>query len=432
MIDKKKKILFEFLAWIVLLNKITCQSIEASNSIELLSKESLNMKKSENFLSAVSHVNYTRLLNHNEWNQYLCGGTFRDRQVLIKSPNYPNKYPKNVHCEYNFYSPFVCTTEFHIQFLDFQLEPSVECSKDSVTIGTQMQRIQNLCGQVIGIMKYTVLNGMLRINFTSDAINESKGFQLLVTRLPCSQTDSNDGADKKPIETVSISYGKKLSDDDQPIAKSQPIEIISNSVVPITPKPVCSSQSVANGNWMNNNIPQSMPLPNCCLNAFNQQQFSLISQGFPNSANFYYTDCLYYIERSHPNICRLRIEFKYLNLGASSRQYNRCSESFLEIDGHRFCGCKTGFVYFTQYGYQPKTIRYFSIPFYQGIQGFVLNIVQEECPRRRLELPVTHLPSQSYLSTPSDPKRCSYNYIDWLMRTSYGLSPQSICMRNYY
>ena len=36
-----------------------------------------------------------------------CGGVFREKQVLIRSPNFPNPYKKYLNCEYIFYSPFV-------------------------------------------------------------------------------------------------------------------------------------------------------------------------------------------------------------------------------------------------------------------------------------------------------------------------------------
>lgn len=115
----------------------------------------------------------------------MCGGTFRGRQTTIESPRFPQNYPSNVRCEYVFQSPYVCKIEFHIQFLEFALESSPNCAKDRVAIGER----EILCGKVIGIMKYTAENGVLRIVFTSDATVETDGFQMLITRLPCVSED---------------------------------------------------------------------------------------------------------------------------------------------------------------------------------------------------------------------------------------------------
>lgn len=390
----------------------------------------------------------------NNQNSDMCGGIFREKQVMIQSPNYPNAYPKNAHCEYIFYSPFVCDNEFHIQFLDFQLEPSLSCSKDKVVIGSN----EAMCGQVIGIMKYKA-NGTLVITLSSDATVEKKGFQLVVTRLPCTANHlEGKSIDETPIAPPSVlpftsnipftsnNYPKSVIPKENrtfPL-QSQTVHTISKpnyGSVPETSviKPVClNPKSISTDIIQQNNVIATVPqtplspvLPSCCINVFNQRKFYLISPEFPNPLQFQ-NDCLYYIERPHANICRLRIEFNYFLLG--DWQQSQCTHSFVEIDGRQFCGCKTGFTYYSQWGKSPKSIRFVNSPQNRGVQGFVLEVVQEECPYRL----VSPFQQSNQLSTkyqqsglPNDPRRCSYNYISWLtINTNRELLAKSICVRN--
>lgn len=452
-----------------------CQaSGSVSDVVDSFALEHLHGNKSENYLSVLSNsVNNVKSFksNHNELPTNLCGGTFRDRQVVINSPQYPNNYPKNLNCEYLFYSPFVCTAEFHIQFLDFLLEPSLNCSKDKVTIGAD----EVLCGQVIGIMKYKVKDGVLRINFITDSTIENMGFKLLVTRLPCTDDNSIEHTSKKYSTATSSYHQQTISNEivteiprkDESEHHSHYENLLpevapkSNNNVPsnswdvppspidenfpqITHKPSCPDQTTSNGLWTqvvaqpSPFVPNYPPtIPSCCANVFNQKRVFIISARFPSSANFV-DDCLYYIDRSQPNICRLRIEFKYFNLGI--RQYNQCLNSFVEIDGRRFCGCRSGFVYHTPMSYGPKAIRFTNWPINRGTQGFVLDITQEECPIRRT-LPIAPLSKQiipnmyhqNYLLDIIKPNRCYLDYAQWLRIVSnQNFLAQSICVRNFF
>lgn len=405
-----------------------------------------------------------------------CGGIFREKQVLIRSPGYSiRNYPKNVNCEYIFYSPFVCANQFHIQFLDFQLEPSLSCSKDKIKIGDEI-----LCGQVIGIMKYKAINGSLNIQFTSDQTIENIGFELLVTRLPCETDD-----DKSIKSSINLPTTISLTVDSggwtprqnsiEPTGKhTKSISLnrsLENQSQTTYIKPVCIKKGHAqpqlngvwpdmqwpNAQWPNPysplpqvppsppaiNLPGFLPelpqtLPSCCINVYNQQTFYLISPGFPRLLHVP-IDCLFYVERLHANVCRLRIEFKYFLLGSPLEQL-QCTHNFLEIDGQRFCGCKTGTIYRTQWGPSPKAIRFTNLVQQPGIQGFVLEITQEPCPYRvrltnqpsLIRASQRLLPAQNYLTHINDPNRCSYNYFSWLnFNTNQDILAKSICIRNF-
>lgn len=408
-----------------------------------------------------------------------CSGTFRDRQVILKSPQYPRPYPSNSHCIYTFYSPFVCASEFHIQFLDFSMETSPNCTKDRLTIG----REEILCGKVIGIMKYRAKDGILRIVFSSDDLIEERGFKLLVTRLPCSTEDAADISVTPPATEAIVEIFRP--GEVQPTSTEQPFTSVPdwNGVIPtheleppnshrhpfFTPEfQQPSSGSFAN-NWPSipnyvpnivlpiippfvqpiqpGSLPQSpvaptasQPFPahaRCCANSFHQNRFYLVSDGFPYSGA-YSADCIYHIQRNNPNICRLRIEFKYFLLGAPVQNPLDCSQNFLEIDGRRICGCKTGMIHILQWGPNDSIIRYVNTVGYHGNQGFVLDMVQEECPyrfsaKRELNSPLISAPNSRFLFAASDANRCFLDYGHWLRLAADQLfQSKPVCIKTHF
>uniref|UniRef100_A0A182QSX1 CUB domain-containing protein n=1 Tax=Anopheles farauti TaxID=69004 RepID=A0A182QSX1_9DIPT len=125
-----------------------------------------------------------------------CGGVYKRLQSEIRSPAFPSDYQANLHCEYTFKSPFVCSSQYHFQFLEFALEPSRNCSKDRVAIGED----EILCGTVIGSKLYEAPGGLLRMKFVSDSWGSGRGFRILVTRQPC--TDDNEAAESSTAYSV--------------------------------------------------------------------------------------------------------------------------------------------------------------------------------------------------------------------------------------
>uniref|UniRef100_A0AAG5D7S6 CUB domain-containing protein n=1 Tax=Anopheles atroparvus TaxID=41427 RepID=A0AAG5D7S6_ANOAO len=125
-----------------------------------------------------------------------CGGVYKRLQSDIRSPGYPAGYQGNLYCEYTFKSPFVCSSQYHFQFLEFALEPSRNCSKDRLAIGDE----EVLCGTVIGAKLYDAPGGVLRMKFVTDSWGTARGFRILVTRQPCS--DDNEAAESSTAYTV--------------------------------------------------------------------------------------------------------------------------------------------------------------------------------------------------------------------------------------
>ncbi|CAO1378346.1 unnamed protein product [Diamesa serratosioi] len=344
-----------------------------------------------------------------------CGGVFKNIQNLIQSPGYPEKVPQNSHCVYEFISPYICENAFHIQFLDFSIESSIDCKKDKVVINYS----DILCGKIIGVKKYKTTNGRLNITFESDSCDsKSVGFQLLVTRLPCIDNDTDNQVGNTLLEpaanpesqydnrcfNVNSSYsvedpsykiipeivyghpvygipGNKSERQDIPVYPIPgPVPIPPQIFPPVNPIYPPINPIYPPVNPINPPILPPQFLPQCCRNNYNQRRFLLINNGFP-SFSTQRNDCTYVVQKSSENICRLRIVFKYFLLDNLQNPQLGCTDNFLEIDGQRICGCETNFIYETQFDFQPKVIRVRTTPgTFTGIQGFVLDVIQELCP----------------------------------------------------
>ncbi|XP_030384003.1 uncharacterized protein LOC115631417 [Scaptodrosophila lebanonensis] len=451
-----------------------------------------------------------------------CGlsGVYRQRQSVIASPNYPNNYPMNTCLDYVIRSPYRCSTKFHIQFLDFQLELSENCKNDYMAVGLQNDGddMDVLCGHVVGIKKYRTLDGVLRLRFFTDDSpwTTARGFKLIVTRLACEREDLSRGLDvdvdeEDTVEINSLNPSKKLlspgifqpqlfqnvSQQSQHIPQTRPylnpntpasaldgiyLPVYGNglSSLPVstaqhwqTPGspliaqpcinteqnhqqlrqlqqlqqklqqdqnqalqqqlshrpdtsvqllpphevqqlqhqqlPAISDQYLTNAfqpiaPTLKDYDPQSLQqfggqVDLCCATSFSQAHFYLSSPGFPRTlfANFLPTpqrDCAFYIEKSSPNVCRLRINLKYFDFGQSSEGVGSqslspglpqslgvqrsCTQDFIEIDGQRYCGCRSGNVHKSYWGEGRKALR--MRVGYSGLQsnGFLLEIFQDQ------------------------------------------------------
>lgn len=339
-----------------------------------------------------------------------CGGIFRNTQNLIASPKFISARPIcNLRCEYQIVSPYICENEFHVQFLEFSIDSSVDCEHDRVII----DRTDVLCGKLLGVKKYRTTEGVLNITFVSNSWDSTgKGFKLLITRQPCVVEENQIevepslgmvpavDADKDTNWLHHVNASISVADpsyehNGHPVYGIQPaVEYNLTSsrqdipVVPLPtpppppypfPFPFPTTQSP-----IYPFPPPSFP-PQCCRNVYNQQRFLMFSQGFP--AYFVmHNDCTFVIHKSSIAACRLRIHFKYFLLDDVNPQQAipgqvGCFNNFIEIDGQRICGCKTDFIYETQWGLEPKIIRLRTTPgSYRSPQGFVFHVEQLDCP----------------------------------------------------
>lgn len=316
-----------------------------------------------------------------------CGGMYRNIQNVIDSPKFISPRPIcNLRCEYQVVSPYICENQFHVQFLNFSLDTSKNCENEYVIINHD----QMFCGRQVESRKFRTLGGILNITFGSKSFDmtQGRGFRLLVTRLPC--IDDQNSLESTDIITTTdfplLNVNSSIEVEDPKVGSGDPIygnpptgqaNTLSDPDIPVvTLPPIYPGPPVG---------PVPIPLPVCCRNIYNQNRFVMLSQGFPAyivSDN----DCLYVIQRSSPNVCRLRIVFKYFNLddlAAGELADVGCFNNFIEIEGRRFCGCRTSFVYETIWGgnEQAKVIRLRTSPGrYMRPQGFVFDVIQENCP----------------------------------------------------
>lgn len=454
---------FRYLSVFFILSAFSCgNSVNSYTDYEYFP---LNYRK-PNSLSFDRTAN--SLSNHkiDSKNGNVCGRIFRDRQIVIHSVNYPELYPNNLHCVYTFASPFVCTSEYHVQFLDFAVESSPNCTKDRLRIG----RHEILCGKVIGIMKYRANNGILRIDFSTDEFGQDKGFRLLITRLPCTNSDENSRGfvTSLPVATidspVEIFQSVELTTPSIPSSSpSPPTNVIWNGVIPshefqlpdgnalnfqqptpyefpfaMQPRPsfTAAPWSPSNGYLPpSDNVHQivNQNLPNCCINSFHQRRLYLVSANFPYSGS-QRSDCVYHLHRNNPNVCRLRVILKYFLVGQSNDSQTNCGSNFLEVDEQRICGCKTGMTFIFPWTNGDKIVRYSNLYEFNGTQGFALDIIQEECPFGVTQDASVVIEQSTRLSIPiNDSNNCQLNYGEWFRIAMNQLFlSKPLCIKNNF
>lgn len=110
--------------------------------------------------------------------QLVCGGKFTAENGIISSPNYPNNYSSDRHCEYDIIAPegFVIV----LNVLDFDFEKHSVCEFDHLEIfdfptSDNRTSLGRFCGQTKpGIITSTYNH--LHIHFQSDASIGGRGF----------------------------------------------------------------------------------------------------------------------------------------------------------------------------------------------------------------------------------------------------------------
>ncbi|EDW11367.2 uncharacterized protein LOC6575921 [Drosophila mojavensis] len=415
-------------------------------------------------------------LVHDELPQCTLQGVYRERQSLIESPNYPDTYPFNSCVDYVIRSPYRCPTKFHVQFLDFQLELSENCSRDYLAVGLQQDErdLDVLCGQVRGIKKYQTPDGILRLRFLSDDSpwTTGGGFRLLVTRLACEREevtarglDTDNGDDDDTVQVTAQLPSRKhhphqgvahrnftlpaaypalppypgfsgglylpaappCNDEKLPLQlqlqqqQQQQLQQIQKQLQQqqqqqqpqqqfLQPQQFAQQQQLLlpqqqwqqlQLQWLQQQqqLEQQLPsisdqyqtssfqAPNallrdydpqfggqvdlCCISSFNQAHFYLSSPGFPRTVlnallPNQQRDCVFYLEKSSQNVAGLRIQFKFFDFGHSSGGIypaqavpgvSSCTGDFIEIDGQRYCGCRSGHIHKSFWPQGRKALR---------------------------------------------------------------------------
>ena len=112
-----------------------------------------------------------------------CGGYYSiyNRQFTVESPMYPESYPTDSKCRYEFYGKFQ-DYGMRLEFNKFQLEDSQGCQNDNLTIyegGMTSSNIKDIkCGNVAG--DYFFQSQNLILLFRSNSHINGKGFRINV------------------------------------------------------------------------------------------------------------------------------------------------------------------------------------------------------------------------------------------------------------
>lgn len=235
----------------------------------------------------------------------------------------PN-YSNSVRCFY-YLKGENCPTHYVFQLLDFHLEDSLGCTRVRLEIEDQ----DALCGTKTGVKSYYSASGDLNLTFISADMNlgQFQKFQILVTRLPCNSGEPQG----------------------------------------LTPGPS-----------------NHRSLPNCCASSYALKNFYISSAGFPYSKQPD-ADCVYTIRKASIDVCRIRINFIYFNIGEYDSRSASCIGGYIEIDGKKLCGCHTGMKLTTSFENErlTKSIHFKSEDVLTNeLKGFVIEIIQDECPTK--------------------------------------------------
>lgn len=386
-------------------------------------------------------ANFTELKETN-----VCGKIYSGKETIVTSPNYPNSYPKNFLCTYIFRNENGNKCDFNFKFLDFKLETSYECNKDKLKILDN----DVLCGNQIGVNTYSTETNELNVQFVSDDNIEQKGFKIMVTQLGCKEVNpvtstqetvlvEAESNNKEIFEnqinnSVSFLFSNKTDVEIIP-ATEVTTEVQPKNEPQFDYVPPTGTNNFPNIPFYPNNIPNfpsspgspippflpnfptspgvpvvpsypgpnvpinpylpifpgsggfptspPLPIPLCCANSFFEKRFLISSPGFPSTSQGR-IDCQYRIFRSL-NACKLRFNFRYFWTGNNDQQ-STCPQGFVEIDGRRFCGCRSGLVYDVFWGNLPITVRYNNVGVPNSfISGFVIEVTQIDCPFRYID-----------------------------------------------
>lgn len=120
-----------------------------------------------------------------EWQVEGCGGLLTHPEGFITSPNYPNYYPLNTHCEWTIVTDIGKTIEFTIE--DFDVEMASDCRFDGLIVSNlndESQVIGRYCHPQTEPKKITGNSHKLFVKFYSDKGQQRKGFRASYRTIP--------------------------------------------------------------------------------------------------------------------------------------------------------------------------------------------------------------------------------------------------------
>ncbi|XP_068681838.1 cubilin-like isoform X2 [Montipora foliosa] len=245
-------------------------------------------------------------------------GSFRNN--ILRSPGYPNNYPRNMHCVYRVPIPF--DQKLVIFFNFFYLESAWNCVYDYLRISNDRNHIiGTYCGLQTG-RSVLITSSAAVLSFHSDGVFQYRGFDLSFSFFPLGNTTLRPYSTQRPTTTPRPG-------------------IFSPTTVAQTTTPsmiLPSGPSTLNSTSIETTPPQTPSASDCG----SVQNNTLRSPGYPNNypSNM---DCVYRVPI--PLDQELEIYFKDFKLEYS---WNYCTFDYLRISNDRnhiigtYCGVQTG------------------------------------------------------------------------------------------
>ena len=242
---------------------------------------------------------------------------------VLRSENYSSGsgvYPTNLDCTYfvRKNSTKVCYLE--LSFIRFDVEASAQCQFDYLEINNV-----RLCGSLAKETTRTyIFEGSEKlIKFHSDASTSRTGFVIKVDQLEC-----EGDVIIRPKPLLSATTKDSSGGGGEYYSVKGPVTKLSTDTYPT--KGIIPSSSVIKGIKNNSsNIP--------CNQFFMSATFEIRSPGFPASFPVN-SDCMYYIKKNGPNVCRLEVTYHTFSMDPADPSSAHCKKHFLDFNGVRMCG----------------------------------------------------------------------------------------------
>ncbi|KAF7245952.1 Cubilin [Varanus komodoensis] len=129
-----------------------------------------------------------------------CGGTYHMERGAFNSPNFPEPYPMNVECVWNFLSS--PGNRLQLSFTEFQIEESEDCTKDYVEIrenNSAGHLVGRYCGTSLPVNYTSIVAHALWVKFVSDGSNSQRGFRATFAHLFGNNIVGNHGQVASPL-----------------------------------------------------------------------------------------------------------------------------------------------------------------------------------------------------------------------------------------
>lgn len=104
-----------------------------------------------------------------------CNLVLTEAQGEIRSPCYPQEYPKSQACKWTMEAPSGFIVQ--LSFLDFELEEVLGCIYDRVTVNTGNTEVK-FCGLTANGLTLNSTGNVMELSFISDFSVQKKGFHV--------------------------------------------------------------------------------------------------------------------------------------------------------------------------------------------------------------------------------------------------------------